>query len=207
MHLMIEREGINVKRIFVLLAIIILGILSTVVYLSVLGPTASQPETIGFHPYETPIPGQEVSLDQAQASVPFKIKMPTDMGTFVLLKRLQPPEADSEAVYIIYAVHKPSKDATFDDVINQNGIILMEFTNDMTLQNSAKNIRAAIDSTKNDPGGGLQEVSINGYVGCAGGNVAHCVDWYTETNYYRLMANVKVPLQQLIEIAQNIPIN
>src|SRR3989304_2185011 len=175
-------------RTFVLVATVILGMSSTLVYLSVLRPTASQPQTTGFHPYQTPIPGQEVSLDQAQASVPFKIKLPTNLGNFLQLNLLQPPEADSEGVYIIYAAHKPSKDANFDDVINQDGIILMEFPNGMTLQNSAKNIRAAIDTTKNDPGGGLKEVSINGYVGYAGGNVAHCVDWYTATIYYRLMA-------------------
>jgi len=178
-------------RIFVLLATIILGTSSTLIYLSVLRPTT------GFHPYEPPIPGQEISFDQAQASVPLKIKMPTNMGTFVQLKLLQPPQTDTEGVYIIYAAHKPSGDATFSDVENQNGIILMEFTNHMT-----QNVRAAIDSTD----GGLQEVNINGYVGCAGGNVAHCVDWYTETTYYRLMANIKVPLQQLVEIARSIPV-
>jgi hypothetical protein len=170
-------------------------------------PTPSEAERV-FSPYEEPIPGQEVSLDQAQASVPFKINLPKNMGTCVELKLLQPPqtEAGAETLYIIYASHKPSSDATFDDVKNQNGIILIENPNVMTLQGSAQNIRDAIDSTKNSPGGGLQEVNINGYVGCAGGNVGHCVNWCTETTEYHLMANIKYPLQQLVEIARSIPV-
>jgi hypothetical protein len=147
--------------------------------------------------------GQEVSLDQAQAHVPYKIRLPANMGTFVEIRLLD----EIDRVIIVYAAEKPSNRTTVDDVLNQNGIVLLELPNDMTLQEAAQNILAGIDSVNaNTPGNYAQQVSINGYVGEAGGNVRHCLSWYTETTYYRLIANVNCPLQQLVEIAQNIPI-
>ncbi len=110
-------------------------------------------------------------------------------------------------VYIIYATNKPSSDATLSDVMDQNGIVLLEMANMMTLQDSAQNIRDAIDSTKNDEGGGLHLVTINGHSGCAGGNLWHEVTWFTETAEYHMIANVDYPLQQLVENARTIPVN
>jgi hypothetical protein len=164
----------------------------------------------GFLFHMGPIPGQEVSLDQAQASVSFKINLPTNIGTFVELKLSQPPQTlpGQETLFVIYATSKPSNNATIDDVVNQNGIIFGEWASGMTLQEGYQNILAAIDSTKNDSGGGLQLVNINRYVGCAGGNLdVHEVSWYTETTECHLIANINYPLQQLVEIAQSIPVN
>jgi hypothetical protein len=164
---------------------------------------------IGFLYKMGPIPGQEVTLDQAQASVSFKINLPTNIGTFVELKLSQPPQTlpGQETLFVIYATSKPSNNATIDDVVDQNGIILVENHNLMTMQDSVQNILDAINSTK-DQAGGLQLVNINGNVGCAGGNLdVHEVSWYTETTEYHLIANINCPLQQLVEIAQSIPIN
>jgi len=192
-------------RILVLLIVVILGMSSVFVYLSVVRPTPSEAEKAGLFPaqYFMPITGQEVPLDQASASVPFKIRLPTNLGSFVQLKL----NTGTGSINIIYAAVKLPSDASLSDVLDQNGILLFEEPNEMTLENSALNIRAAINSTKIDPGSALQEVNINGYVGCAGGNVEHCVSWYTETTYYRLTANIKYPLQQLVAIAQSIPVN
>ena len=82
---------------------------------------------------------------------------------------------DGENLMIIYASTKPSQDANIFDVIGQNAIVLLETPNTMTIQLSDQNIKDAIDATKNDAGGGLQPVSINGRLGCAGGNVEHTV--------------------------------
>ncbi|HEY4674553.1 MAG TPA: DUF4367 domain-containing protein [Candidatus Bathyarchaeia archaeon] len=207
-------------RTLALLATVILGISSTFIYLSAFSPMTNQPETADFRPFyppALPIPGEEVSFEQAQASVPFKIRLPTKMGTPVQINLLQPPQATTESATMIYADNKPSKGATDSDVMNQNGIILFEEHNRKTLNQSIVNIRARIDSSvqyrkysiinENGEDGVLQEVDINGYVGCAGGNVYHCVSWYTETTYYQLTSNIKIPVQQLIEIAQSIPIN
>lgn len=197
-------------RTFLLLAAVILGASTAFIYLSVTGPTPSEAGKTGLRP---PSPrmadlGQEASLEQAQACVPFKIRLPTKIGKFVELRLKLPPQTDTETVYIVYAAHKSSDDATVNDVVDQNGIILMEAINRMTLQDSVKNILDGINSVNtNSPGNYVQQVSINGYVGSAGGNVGHCVVWYTETTYYRLEASVNYPLQQLVEIAQSIPVN
>ena len=142
-------------------------------------------------------------MAQAQAWVSFKVRLPTSIGNFVQLRL----DTETGLLEAIYAHDKPSNDATIDDVINQNGIIFMECPSGMTLHDGSQSILAAIDSTKDDPGGGLQQVNINGYVGCAGGNLdEHGVTWCTETTECRLIANVNYPLQQLVEIAQSIPV-
>jgi len=195
-------------RAFVLFAAVILGVSSFFIYLSIPKGPSEAWETASL-PYFGPIPGEEVSLEKAQASVGFKINLPMNLGTFVELKLLQPPQTlpGYETLYIVYAASKPSSDATVSDVGNQNGIILVENHNLMTLQDSVQNILDAINSTRNDPGGGLQKVTINGYVGCAGGNLdVHEVSWYTETTEYHLIANITYPLQQLVAIAQSIPV-
>jgi hypothetical protein len=192
-----------------LLSVAVSSILYFVAFPLTIHTQVNQTNT-GFLFYAGPIPGQEVSLDQAQASVSFKINLPTNIGTFVELKLLQPPQTlpGQEALYIIYATSKPSNNATIDDVVNQNGIILVENHNLMTMQDSVQNILDAINSTKHDVGGGLQKVIINGYVGCAGGNLdVREVSWYTETTEYHLIANINYPLQQLVAIAQSIPVN
>ena len=193
-------------RILVLFAAVILGISSGFIYLSVPRPTSRVVENGAFSIAMPSVVGQEVSFAQAQASVSFKISLPTSMGTPVEIKLDLPPHSNPERVCIIYAAHKPSNDATTNDVLDQEGIILYEEPKLVTLQNASQTIRAAINTTKNDPGGGLHEVSINGYVGCAGGTFSNCVTWYTETTFYELVANFNHPMQQLIEIAQSIPV-
>ena len=102
---------------------------------------------------------------------------------------------------------KPSLEANIFDVLEQGGIVLIAHPNYYrTLEESVKNIEAAINATK-DQEGGLQRVSINGYLGAMGGNVYHDVFWYTETTYYELEASVEFPLQQLLKIAQSIPVD
>jgi hypothetical protein len=200
-------------RMFVLLAAMILGVSSIFVYLSIHGSMPNETEKTGLvpSPYFMPIPGQEVSLDQAQASAPFKIRLPTSTGSFVQLKQFIEPEADISYVYIIYAADKLSSNASIPDVQDHNGIILFEAPISAyggTLQFAESNFRAVIDDTKDYPNGGnLQPVTINGYFGCAGGNVGQCVAWATETTYYELMANKNYPLQQLVAVAQSIPVN
>lgn len=192
-------------RAVVLLATVILGLSSVFVYLSVRRATLGEAENAGFVPFALPLPGEEVSFDEAQASLPFKIRLPTNLGAFVQLRL----HRETDLLLIIYAAAKPSSDATEDDVYDQNGIILYEGSLSEafgTLEFAENSFKIRIDTDKNLPGAS-QPVTINGYFGCAGGNVLHCVDWCTETTSYRLSASNKRPLQQLIEIAQSIPAN
>ena len=149
-----------------------------------------------------PLAGQEVSLAQAQAAVPFKIKLPTSLGQFTVMKF----EEELNATTIVFSSEKPADDADFFDIMQTDAIVLFELPNTMTLKDSKQNTLDAISSTRNDVGGGLQPVEINGYFGCAGGNIYHTVTWYTETTYYQLATSLKLPLPQLVEIANSIPL-
>jgi hypothetical protein len=158
--------------------------------------TERQPFTI----VGPPIGGEDVTLAQAQASEKFKVSLPTELGEFTQMKM----NKDSGTLTIIYASNKPSADVSINDVISENGIILIEAPNTLTPQSSTQNIMDAINATKNDVGG-LQLVNINGNLGCAGGNIQHNVFWYTATNSYELIANLNYPMEQLLKIAESIP--
>jgi hypothetical protein len=195
------------ETVFITIILIAASVLVTIILIT---PRHSEAERTGMVPslYFMPIPGREVSLDQAQASAPFKIRLPTSAGSFVQLKQYIEPEANMSNVYIIYAADKLSSNASIPEVLDHNGIILFEAANQVPVQFAESNFRAAINDTKDYPdGGNLQPVTINGYFGCVGGNIAHGVNWATETTYYQLIANKNYPLQQLIEIAQSIPVN
>ncbi|MDI9576718.1 MAG: hypothetical protein QM398_01100 [Thermoproteota archaeon] len=62
-----------------------------------------------------------------------------------------------------------------------------------------------IETTNNDIGI-LQPVTINVFFGCTGGNIWHTVTWYTDVNYYQLAASMKVPIEQLEDITNSIPV-
>jgi len=186
-------------RKLLLLAIAVAGISGIFIYPYILAPTQSQEEK-WLSPKSPPLSGEISTLSEAQALLPFKICLPIKLGSFSQLR------LDQETVIFIYGNSTLSDDATITDVINKNGVILFEMTNKMTMQDVSQNIEDAIKATENDIGGGLQLVKINGYLGCAGGNVWHDVSWYTKTTRYELIANIDYPLQQLIEIAQSIPI-
>jgi hypothetical protein len=144
-----------------------------------------------------PIFGQEVTLAQAQSTMPIAIKLPTKLGEVAEFKF----DISSKILTAVYSTTKPAADANFIDVINANAIVLIQCPSNLTIASAQQNILDAINSTKNDIGGGLQAVSINGYMGCEGGNVFHTVSWYTETAYYRLAASLSYPLQNLVETA------
>lgn len=192
-----------------LLAAVILGISSIFVYVSV-QKTANNSSFSHFSSipsgYFDPLGGQVVSLAEAQASVPFKIHLPTYTGgrdSFVQVKLFE------LTVYVIYAAYALPSDASRLDILDYDAILLMESPVSLgygTLQDAEKNFRAFLDQYQAIDQS-LCQVSINGYFGTAGGNVAHCVQWATETTYYRLTVNKNCPLHQLVEIAQSIPIN
>jgi hypothetical protein len=153
-------------------------------------------------PWFPPIGGEEVTIEQAQTSVPFKIYLPTKLGKPIQVKL----DRYDNSLIIIWMESKPSPKANIYDVLNQGGIVLFAHPNHSTLEECVKSIEGAINATKGEEGA-LQKVNINGYVGGMGGNVGHCVFWYTETTCYELDGGLEFPLQQLLEIAQSIPVD
>lgn len=186
------------RTLLVLLSLSIMILFMLVAYFNSSSPRNS--DELGFMPY-FPLAGKEVSLAQAQAVAPFKISMPTKMGPFIQIR------SEGEVVIIIYGSVKPSDADTIQSLTSQKSVILIENPNTKTLQMASETIRDSIDATKNDVGGGLQPVTINGYFGCAGGNIGHAVRWFTETTEYELIAGIDYPLQQLIEMANSIPVS
>jgi hypothetical protein len=142
-----------------------------------------------------PIGGQEVTIEQAQSLVSFKIGLPANLGEPIQVK------FDDQCVVIIWMETKPSQQSTLDDVRSHGGIILFEWSSTIVPQD---HIEALTNETEGVEGA-LQKVTIKGYLGCAGGNVWHDVTWCTKTVLYELQANLEFPLQQLIEIARSIP--
>jgi hypothetical protein len=182
------------------------------IYLKAYAPasTPNGAQNAGYSPmlspqFFVPLIGQDVSLAQAQASVPFKIQLPANTrgrGDVVQVKLYQ------SAVFIVFAANKLPSNASRADIylFNNNGTLLTEDSLSQaygSLQNM-ENIQKAVIKQN---GGQTQAITINGYFGTAGGNIARCVVWGTETTCYRLEANLNCPLQQLIEIAQSIPVN
>jgi hypothetical protein len=175
-----------------------------------LTPTPTGAENSGYSPmlspeFFVPMAGQEVSLAEAQASVPFKIQLPSNTGgrgDVVQVKLYQ------SVVFIVFAANKLPSDASLADIylLGDNGTLLTEESLSQawgSLQNMEDIQKAVIKQN----GGQTQAITINGYFGTAGGNIARCVVWGTETTCYRLEASLNCPLQQLIEIARSIPVN
>ena len=148
-----------------------------------------------------PIAGQEASFAHIQAAVTYPVRLPTTLGLYAELKF----DKETKGTIIIYASNKPADDANFVDVMKTDAIILFELPNRMNIKDAKQNIIDSINNTKDDVGA-LQQITVNGFLGCAGGNVWHTVTWYTDTNYYQLTASMKFPLEQLVNIANSIPV-
>jgi hypothetical protein len=193
-------RAINRKtRILLIFFALILCLSSTVLYVST-KPVHSQGQyTLGL-PY-SPIVGQEVSVAQVQTNMPFKINLPTDLGPIAESKF----DNTTKTLTTIFSSTKPADDANFIDILNSNAVVLIQMPSNLTLASARQNILDAVNTTKNDAGG-LQLLTINGYLGCEGGNVWHTVTWYTQTTYYQLTANVDYPLQNLVDAANTIPV-
>jgi hypothetical protein len=189
------------RRKSILLIALVLSILTTTLAISIKSPSSETTSPLGLGIAYCPIAGQEASLTQAQAEVSYVINLPTSLGQYTTLK----VDKETNATIIIYAANKPADDANFYDIMQTDAIVLFELPNTLTLEQSKQNILDSIDTTKNDVGS-LQPVTINGFFGCVGGNIWHTVTWYTDVNYYQLASSMKVPIDQLIDIANSIPV-
>lgn len=190
------------RRMGLLFSVLVIVLFSAMLFFSLKSPPRETESSIGFpHPY-TPLAGQEVSFTQAQALVPYKISLPSIIGRYVSLKL----EKATNTVTVVFASVRPADDADLFDVIEDNAIVFLEMPNSAGLEAVRQNFMDAINTTKNDVGGGLQPVLINGYFGCMGGNVEHTVAWCTEAAHYQLSANMEVPLQRLADIASSVPL-
>ncbi len=187
------------ERILLLFVVMTLSLTGTILYTSI-KPIGSENnlDNAGL-PY-SPIAGQSVSTTQAQTNMPIKINLPTDLGPIAESKF----DSSSQTLTTIYSSTKPADDANFIDILSTSAIILVQSPSNLTLSYAQQNILDAVNATKNEAGG-LQLLTINGYLGCEGGNVWHTVTWYTQTTYYQLEANVNYPLQNLVNAAESIP--
>jgi hypothetical protein len=151
-----------------------------------------------LRPYSGPLKGKEVTINEAQPYLSFKVSLPNKLGNPVLMKVIE----ESNFLYVIYSDKKPTQDMSFDNIIDSGAIVLMEYPNTST-QESDLMIDSAIETIK-ETSGFLEKVTINGHHGMYGGNVEHVIYWFTGATNYEIRTNPNVPFSDLIKIAESI---
>jgi hypothetical protein len=151
-----------------------------------------------LRPYSEPLNGKEVTINEAQSKLPFKVVLPSLLGEPTLVKLIE----ENNFLYVIYSGKMPTPDMSFDNIIDSGAIILMEYSNS-SVQESDLRIDSAIETIK-ETGGFLEKVTINGHHGVYGGNVEHVVYWFTSTTNFEIRTNPNVPFSDLIKIAESI---
>jgi hypothetical protein len=151
-----------------------------------------------LRPYSGPLKGNEVTINEAQSKLPFKVVLPNKFEEPTLVKLIE----ESNFLYVIYSDKKPTQDMSFDNIIDSGAIVLMEYPNS-SVQESDLMIDSAIETIKKT-GGVLEKVTINGHHGVYGGNVEHVVYWFTGTTNFEIRTNPNISFSYLIEIAESI---
>ena len=151
-----------------------------------------------FRPYWGPLEGKEVTINEAQSKLPFKIVLPNKFEEPTLVKLIE----ESNFLYVIYSDKKPTPDMSFDNIIDSGAIVLMEYPNSSAQENDLI-IDSAIETIKKT-GGVLEKVTINGHHGVYGGNIEHVVYWFIGTTNFEIIANPNIPFSDLIEIAKSV---
>lgn len=191
------------KRNIILVSLISIIILASLVgYLIINNKSRSMVD--GFNelrPYWGPLKGKEVTINEAQSKLPFKIVLPNKFEEPTLVKLIE----ESNFLYVIYSDKKPTPDMSFDNIIDSGAIVLMEYPNS-SVQESDLMIDSAIETIKKT-GGVLEKVTINGHHGMYGGNVEHVLYWFTGTTNFEIRTNPNIPFSYLIEIAQSLQEN
>jgi hypothetical protein len=125
-----------------------------------------------FRPYWGPLKGNEVTINEAQSYLPFKVSLPNKLGNPVLIKVIE----ESKFLYVIYLEKKPTPDMSFDNIIDSGAIVLMEYPN-TSLEDGKARIEALTNTIKEMIETGEvpkdtpvpQKVNINGQPGLIGG--------------------------------------
>jgi hypothetical protein len=188
------------KRNIILMSFISIIVLASFSgYLLTIGKSNSTVERVNeFRPYWGPLSGKEVTMSEAQSKLPFKVVLPNKLEEPTLVKLIE----ENNFLYVIYSDKKPTRDMSFDNIIDSGAIVLMEYPNSSAQENDLM-IDSAIETIKKT-GGVLEKVTINGHHGMYGGNVEHVVYWFTGTTNFEITTNPNIPFSYLIEIAQSL---
>lgn len=185
--------------------IILLSLISIIILVSLAGHLLINSKSRSIvdefnelRPYSEPLNGKEVTINEAQSKLPFKVVLPSLLGEPTLVKLIE----ENNFLYVIYSDKKPTQDMSFDNIIDSGAIVLMEYPNS-SVQESDLRIDSAIETIKKT-GGVLEKVTINGHHGVYGGNVEHVVYWFTSTTNFEIRTNPNIPFSYLIEIAQSL---
>ncbi len=188
------------KRNIILVSLISIIVLASLVgYLIINNKSRSMVD--GFNelrPYWGPLEGKEVTINEAQSKLPFKVVLPNKFEEPTLVKLIE----ENNFLYVIYSDKKPTPDMSFDNIIDSGAIVLTEYPSSSAQENDLM-IDSAIETIKKT-GGVLEKVTINGHHGVYGGNIEHVVYWFIGTTNFEIIANPNISFSYLIEIAQSL---
>jgi hypothetical protein len=188
------------KRNIILVSLISIIVLASLVSYLIIN-NKSRSKVDGFNelrPYWGPLEGKEVTINEAQSKLPFKVVLPNKFEEPTLVKLIE----ENNFLYIIYSDKKPAPDMSFDNIIDSGAIVLTEYPSSSAQENDLM-IDSAIETIKKT-GGVLEKVTINGHHGVYGGNVEHVVYWFIGTTNFEIIANPNIPFSDLIEIAKSV---
>jgi hypothetical protein len=145
--------------------------------------------------------GEEViSTEEAQSKLPFKFALPEILGNpdKILIQ-------EGHMAEVVYGYKGNDIFKENSRVVQENGAILIyEYKPGLTKEEAESLIDDIIKQMDlyDDTRDTQQRVYINGFPGVMGGNVDHCVTWYTPQATYTVGGSIKIPLEELVKIAE-----
>jgi hypothetical protein len=149
--------------------------------------------------------GEEVTTaEEAQSKLSFKFSLPKILGN--------PDKILVEEGYKVTIIYGYKGDNIFEEsprFISENGgIIIYEYKPGLEREVAESLIDGGIKQMDlyDDTRGTQQRIYINGFPGVMGGNVAHCVTWFTPEATYTVGGSLAVPLEELVKIAESMDV-
>ncbi len=150
--------------------------------------------------------GEEVATaEEAQSKLPFKLSLPTILGN--------PDKILVEKGYRVTIIYGYRGDNIFEeapDEVLQNGAIIMYESIPGHKREVAEGlIDGGIKQMDlyDDTRGTQQRIYINGFPGVMGGNVGHCLTWFTPEATYTVGGSLAIPLDELVKIAESMDVS
>ncbi len=160
--------------------------------------------TSGYFPRDDFFGEEVLYADEAQSKLPFKFALPQILG--------KPDKILIQEGHIAEVIYGYKGNDIFKEnsrEIQENGaIIIYEYKPGLAKEEAESLIDDIIKQMDlyDDTRGTQERVYINGFPGVMGGNVDHCVTWYTTGATYTVGGSIKIPLEKLVKIAETMDV-
>ncbi len=144
------------------------------------------------------------SIEEAQPNLPFKFSLPKILGN---PDEILVEEGHKATIIYGYKGNNIFKEPP-DSIVKNGGILIYEYTPGLKREAAESLIDGILKQMDlyDDTRGTQQRVYINGFPGVMGGNVGHCVTWYTPEATYTVGGSLAVPLERLVKIAESMDV-